>query len=317
MYKINGRYFLMDAEGGTSTWHSEVIFASDSPWGPFVPYEHNPILTQRHLDPNRPDPVTCAGHADLIQAKEGDWWAVFLACRPIDGRFENLGRETFILPVSWTDDGFPVILEGDATVDLIVRREAATPAPDKLQGNYGYRTDFDEPQLGFEWMSLRKGLGSLCSLTEEPGYLALRCSDAKASERRTPAMCCYRMQHHKFTASTDVVFDASTPDEAAGMLLFKDENHHYFFAISGIGAERSISVLKFGNMGRSETLATAPLARGKVRLKVVSDGLTYGFAYSVDGGKESTLCSGVEADYLSTAVAGGFTGSVIGLYAVR
>lgn len=317
MYKINGRYFLMDAEGGTSTWHSEVIFASDSPWGPFVPYEHNPILTQRHLDPNRPDPVTCAGHADLIQAKEGDWWAVFLACRPIDGRFENLGRETFILPVSWTDDGFPVILEGDATVDLIVRREAATPAPDKLQGNYGYRTDFDEPQLGFEWMSLRKGLGSLCSLTEEPGYLALRCSDAKASERRTPAMCCYRMQHHKFTASTDVVFDASTPDEAAGMLLFKDENHHYFFAISGIGAERSISVLKFGNMGCSETLATAPLARGKVRLKVVSDGLTYGFAYSVDGGKESTLCSGVEADYLSTAVAGGFTGSVIGLYAVR
>ena len=317
MYKINGRYFLMDAEGGTSTWHSEVIFASDSPWGPFVPYEHNPILTQRHLDPNRPGPVTCAGHADLIQAKEGDWWAVFLACRPIDGRFENLGRETFILPVSWTDDGFPVILEGDATVDLIVRREAATPAPDKLQGNYGYRTDFDEPQLGFEWMSLRKGLGSLCSLTEEPGYLALRCSDAKASERRTPAMCCYRMQHHKFTASTDVVFDASTPDEAAGMLLFKDENHHYFFAISGIGAERSISVLKFGNMGRSETLATAPLARGKVRLKVVSDGLTYGFAYSVDGGKESTLCSGVEADYLSTAVAGGFTGSVIGLYAVR
>ena len=329
MYKINGRYFLMDAEGGTSTWHSEVIFASDSPWGPFVPYEHNPILTQRHLGMvcfagasslyRRVfrDPVTCAGHADLIQAKEGDWWAVFLACRPIDGRFENLGRETFILPVSWTDDGFPVILEGDATVDLIVRREAATPAPDKLQGNYGYRTDFDEPQLGFEWMSLRKGLGSLCSLTEEPGYLALRCSDAKASERRTPAMCCYRMQHHKFTASTDVVFDASTPDEAAGMLLFKDENHHYFFAISGIGAERSISVLKFGNMGRSETLATAPLARGKVRLKVVSDGLTYGFAYSVDGGKESTLCSGVEADYLSTAVAGGFTGSVIGLYAVR
>ena len=317
MYKINGRYFLMDAEGGTSTWHSEVIFASDSPWGPFVPYEHNPILTQRHLDPNRPDPVTCAGHADLIQAKEGDWWAVFLACRPIDGRFENLGRETFILPVGWPGDGLPVILAGVGTGALRGRGGAATPAPDKLQGNYGYRTDFDEPQLGFEWMSLRKGLGSLCSLTEEPGYLALRCSDAKASERRTPAMCCYRMQHHKFTASTDVVFDASTPDEAAGMLLFKDENHHYFFAISGIGAERSISVLKFGNMGRSETLATAPLARGKVRLKVVSDGLTYGFAYSVDGGKESTLCSGVEADYLSTAVAGGFTGSVIGLYAVR
>lgn len=111
MYKINGKYFLMSAEGGTSDMHSEVIFRSDSPFGPFVPAKKNPILTQRDLNPNRPNPVTCAGHADLVQTPSGDWWAVFLACRPCDGKFENLGRETFLLPVSWTDEGFPLILE--------------------------------------------------------------------------------------------------------------------------------------------------------------------------------------------------------------
>jgi alpha-N-arabinofuranosidase len=78
MYKINGKYYLMAAEGGTGDWHSEVIFRGDSPMGEFIPWENNPILTQRHLDPMRRNPITCAGHADLIQAKEGDWWAVFL-----------------------------------------------------------------------------------------------------------------------------------------------------------------------------------------------------------------------------------------------
>ena len=84
----------MTAEGGTAEGHSEVIYKGRTPFGPYTPWEGNPILTQRNLDPSRPNPVTCAGHADLVQTKEGDWWAVFLACRPIDGEFENLERET-------------------------------------------------------------------------------------------------------------------------------------------------------------------------------------------------------------------------------
>jgi xylan 1,4-beta-xylosidase len=98
MYKINGQYYLMAAEGGTGPGHSEVILKGDSPMGEFKPWVKNPILTQRHLDPKRENPVTCAGHADLIRTKEGTWWSFFLACRPIEGKFENLGRETFLMP---------------------------------------------------------------------------------------------------------------------------------------------------------------------------------------------------------------------------
>ena len=80
----------MAAEGGTGGWHSEVIFSSDKPMGNYTSWDKNPILTQRHLSPSRPNPITSVGHADLIQTKEGDWWAFFLACRPIDNTFENL-----------------------------------------------------------------------------------------------------------------------------------------------------------------------------------------------------------------------------------
>ncbi|MDR1718453.1 MAG: glycoside hydrolase family 43 protein, partial [Prevotella sp.] len=101
LYKINGYYYLLCAEGGTSVQHSEVVFRSESIFGPYIPWKNNPILTQRDLPENRKNPVTSAGHADLIQTAEGDWYAVFLACRPYEGNYYNTGRETFMLPVTW------------------------------------------------------------------------------------------------------------------------------------------------------------------------------------------------------------------------
>ena len=98
LYRIKGWYYLMCAEGGTEAGHSEVIFRSKSPWGPFEPGPNNPILTQRDLPKDRANPVTNAGHADLIEMKDGSWWAVFLASRPYSGFRYNTGRETFLLP---------------------------------------------------------------------------------------------------------------------------------------------------------------------------------------------------------------------------
>ena len=65
IYKKNGRYYLMCAEGGTGGWHSEVIFVSDHPKGPYQPANSNPILTQRYFPANRENKVDWAGHADL------------------------------------------------------------------------------------------------------------------------------------------------------------------------------------------------------------------------------------------------------------
>jgi xylan 1,4-beta-xylosidase len=96
-------YFLIAAEGGTGENHSEVVFRSKNVWGPYVPCEMNPILTQRDLDPARQYPITCTGHADLVQTLNGEWWSVFLGCRPYADDYYNTGRETFLAPVAWKD----------------------------------------------------------------------------------------------------------------------------------------------------------------------------------------------------------------------
>lgn len=318
MYKIRGKYFLMSAEGGTSLGHSEVILRGDSPMGPFTPWEKNPILTQRHLDAKRSNPVTCAGHADLVQGPSGDWWAVFLACRPLDNNVENLGRETFLMPVRWSEDGFPYLTKNDELVPLTIQVKGAKREETRLSGNFGLEDDFDADRLDLMWMTLRAPATDLYSLVEQPGYLTLRCGDHAATEKATPALVCRRMQHHKFTCSTRVLFDPSDEQEAAGLLLFKDETHHYFMGLNRNAQGKCVSLWKVDEEG-SHLLAEKPL-EGKyqaVELKVVSTGLAYDFSYAEREGQWQPLFTNADAAFLSTTVAGGFTGSVIGLYAVK
>jgi alpha-N-arabinofuranosidase len=110
LFKNKGYYYLLAAEGGTGLDHSEVIFRSKSIWGPYEVYSGNPILSQRDLPADRISPVTCAGHADMVQTADGDWVAVFLACQPYSEDFFNTGRQTFFNKVDWSGE-WPVILE--------------------------------------------------------------------------------------------------------------------------------------------------------------------------------------------------------------
>ena len=312
LYKIDGKYFLMCAEGGTSDQHSEVVFRSDSPMGEFKPWHRNPILTQRHLSADRPDPVTCTGHADLLQTPEGEWWGVFLGCRPLKGGFENLGRETFLLPVRWSEDGFPFFLEGEETVPLVVRHPGARVEGKPTFGNFVVEDSFDGNRLDQAWMTLRGPADGLYAL--KGGALELTCSPMHATRFETPALILRRLQHHAFTASTLMRF-VPEGTEAAGLLLYKDERHQYFLKVCLVYGKPSICLERYG-----ETLSckALPMNFSTVDLAIASDdGLTFRFGYAVDGREMRTLVAGVDASYLSTAVAGGFTGTTVGPYAVK
>ncbi|HJO64965.1 MAG TPA: family 43 glycosylhydrolase, partial [Sphingomonas sanguinis] len=157
IFKKDGWYYLTAAEGGTSVNHSQVVLRSKELRGPYVPFAGNPILTQRDLDPKRPHPISAAGHAELVQTQNGDWWATFLATRPYADDYYNIGRETFLLPVTWKN-GWPIILDKGKTVPwtLAKPRLPASPAP-KLptSGDFGYTDEFDGTKLAMQWIGVR------------------------------------------------------------------------------------------------------------------------------------------------------------------
>jgi alpha-N-arabinofuranosidase len=318
IYKINGQYYLMAAEGGTGPDHSEVILRSDFPMGPYKAWDKNPILTQRGLDPNRMNPITCAGHADMVQTPKGDWWAVFLACRPIDGKFENLGRETFLMPVRWSCDGFPFITQNKEAIPMIVKRKGVEREQENTFGNFSFFDDFDSTRLGMEWMTLRTQAKDQYSLTDNQGCLSLSCADVSSTETKTPSFICRRIQHHKFECVTELNFSPADTTESAGLLMYKDERHQYYLAVGLVDGKKNVALYKLSQSG-VEVLATGAIGTTNrpIQLKVISQGTYFDFYYKTYNEQWKSLVANVDAHYLSTANSFGFTGTTIGMYATK
>ncbi|WP_300909886.1 glycoside hydrolase family 43 protein [Muribaculum intestinale] len=317
IYKINGKYYLMTAEGGTSTWHSEVIYRGDSPMGPFTPWEGNPILTQRTLDKSRTNPVTCAGHADIVQGPDGDWWGVFLACRPIENDMENLGRETFLMPVKWTEDGWPYMTRQNEEVPLQLSKNGYRRSENATFGNFAHTDNFTDSVLSYKWHTLRGPATEYYSLTTNPGHLTIKCADVKSTDKAVLPYVGRRIQHHKYTAGTKLTFVPENDSECAGMLLFKDEVHQYFLGKDSKDSRQRMVLRRITENG-TEEIAGKELdpANKSVNLMIESQGLNLNFKYSLDNGNTwEILASGLDAGFMSTARAGGFTGTTVGLYA--
>ena len=161
----------MISEGGTEYGHMVTIARASSPWGPFEPCPRNPILT--HRDTPLSQPIQATGHADLVEDGEGNWWMVFLGIRPQGGYYwHHLGRETFLAPVRWDAQGWPVVNEGKPialtiALDMQVRGLPAQPTPAAP-----VRDDFDGP-LGPAWNFLRNPVRASYSTTERRGWLTL------------------------------------------------------------------------------------------------------------------------------------------------
>lgn len=315
LYKRAGWYYLMCAEGGTGPDHSQVILRGRSPWGPFVPYEGNPILTQRDLSAGRPNPITNAGHADLVEAPDGSWWATFLATRTYEGIHYNTGRETFLLPVTWKE-GWPIILERGSVIPYVVPGPKFMMKGDQapLSGNFTWRDDFDSPTLNASWLQVRVPKQPWADLRSKAGTLTIRPSTLPLDSLGNPSFLARRQQHLAFEAST--AFRTPRSDGvAAGMAAFQSENYWYFLGARRVAEGTRLFLEK--KSGKSvETIATATIeARQHLKLKISGDARAYSFFYDADGRGWKALRQNDDGSILSTDVAGGFVGAVIGPYA--
>jgi alpha-N-arabinofuranosidase len=318
LYHIGEWYFLMCAEGGTDRNHSEVIFRSKSPWGPFEPFADNPILTQRDLPADRASPVTNAGHADLVQMKDGSWWAVFLASRPYRDYLFNTGRETFLLPVTWKD-GWPVILGHGQAIPLTLPGPRATTAgsargADALSGNFTKREEFDG-KLGPEWITVHVPKSSRAPVMDDGRLLLSAVHDTTLADKRHAGFLARRQQHQNFDATTELV--DSVPGIEAGLAAFQNESHWYFLGVREHAPSGIEVFLRRAAGGAAEEVASTPVAaptNHAVKLRITGAGPNYSFLYDAGAGWRP-LRENEDGTMLSTEKAGGFVGTVIGPYA--
>ena len=336
IFKKDGHYYLMAAEGGTEANHSEVIFRSDAVTGPYVPYAGNPILTQRDLDKSRPDPVESTGHADLVQAADGQWWAVFLGTRPYaqpqpgqQGPF-NTGRETFLLPFTWTKDAagkddWPVIVpQGQA-----VARDVTVPGM-PVQRTNGYRAHHGYDG-GLAWLQIRTPATSFAKRDADEGLILAAQPEAIGDVASHPAFTGLRQEQPNTDVNTVVTYRPARDGDRAGIAMVQSDNFYLFFGRakrdgqdvlevtrrSGAADPRDgVVVARVPAPDSDQLYLTAHITGGTATFSYhLPAGIGGGRVTLLNGGSETVVADQVDATNLSTAKAGGFVGAIIGFYA--
>ncbi|MFD2828218.1 glycoside hydrolase family 43 protein [Leeuwenhoekiella polynyae] len=317
LYKKDDTYYLMCAEGGTGGWHSEVIFRSDNPKGPFVPAPSNPILTQRYFPKDRKNNVDWAGHADIIEGPNGQWYGVFLAVRPNSAGQVNTGRETFILPVDWSGT-YPVFENG------LVPMEPKLELPEGVEnktgedgyfpnGNFTFEEDFSGDKLDYRWIGLRGPREAFIKQTKKG--LEIEPFDAEITELKPTSTLFHRQMHKTFSFKTDLTYKPKSDEDFAGITALQNERSNYAFGVTKKDKDYYI-VLQRTERGKSSIVASEKIdLDDEISLKVEGDNADYKFSYVIDGDTYKNLGGTVSGDILSTNVAGGFTGAMVGLYA--
>ncbi len=309
VYKKDGWYYLMAAEGGTEEAHSETIARSNSIWGPYYSHPANPILTHANAA-GQQNPIQGVGHGDMVQADDGSWWMLFHGYRTVirGGAHHTLGRETMLAPVSWPKNGWPQVNgNGTVTPDMTAPTLPLQPFPREVP-----RVDFDR-ELGLEWNSVQCPDADRHSLDARPGFLRLRGSASTLGEGGgSPTFVGRRLQHMDFTSTARIEFDPTNENEEAGMVLLNNGTH-FDLSIKRSHGKRVLAVrLQFGSViYESDEAALAP---GPVNLRVEGARSVFRFSYA-QGDDEYREIQEVSARYLSSETIGGFTGTYVGLYA--
>lgn len=342
LYKKDGYYYLMIAEGGTETNHSVTIARSRDLKGPYEAYENNPILTNRGTD----EYFQTVGHGDLFQDAEGNWWGMCLATRSgPEWEVYPMGREAVLFPVTWDEGEWPVL----QPVRGNMNGWALPPANRDLPGDGPFNSDDDvyEFDKGTKilrnlvyWRVPRDGTFS----TTERG---LRIIPSRNNLTGTPfsdttpelsgqaglSFIGRRQTHTIFTYSVDLSFDPQTVGQEAGVTVFLTQANHIDLGVVLL-APNSSSPLSYGPAKspqlvlrfRAEGTGIPPApksvpvpaawADGKIRLQIQTVNTThYSLAAMSASNPKSKLTIGTASATLVSGGNGSFVGSLLGAYA--
>ncbi len=239
IYKKDGWYYLLISEGGTEYGHKVTIARSRDIDGTYESNPANPILT--HINQNaQNNPIQGTGHADFIEAEDGSWWMVCLAFRPQTGSHHLLGRETFLAPVRWDKNAWPVV-NGDGTIALqmdvpTLPQYSVAPKP--------ARTTFESGKLSPEWIHLRNPKAENYSFTPQ-GMLRLKMTPVSLNSMDSPTFVGRRQQHIDFTASTSVELQKARPQDEAGLTVFMENHSHYDLSVRQDAGKQQSVILRY------------------------------------------------------------------------
>lgn len=297
IYHIGDCYYLIGAEGGTHFNHMITAARSRCIWGPYEDCPHNPLLTNRSVEGTG---VAGSGHGDFVQDAQGNWWCVHLATRPDDQWYSHLGRETFLLPMTWRDE-WPVIADGVANLDC----EGPLSAAQKPLAPW----TADLSKIELPWLFLRNPISEHYACAEDG--LTLTPSTVHLSDRAgSPTLMAVRHKDIVCVVEMELDFTPVHEGDEAGAAIFISCDGHYTFS-KRREADGDYIVVAKNSPGFVPVRMKAP--EGGLTLRIEAAKHTYSLSYSVGGGSFTSVT--VIPVLTRADAAKGFTGTLIGVFA--
>ncbi len=309
LFERGGWWYLSMAEGGCQMRHIQTFFRSRDPYGPWEPCPRNPVLTHRRYGASS---IHGLGHADFIEDQHGRWWCFFLAYRLTQVFFNHLGRETFLAPMTWDADGWPVIgnngtIEPEMEMDTLPIHTWPKPP---------VRDDFDGPTLDVRWIMLRVPVGDRFDLAARPGWLTIRGNRWSLDDEHNPAILARRQEDWDCTVSIAIEAEPLQAGHEAGLTVFLCHDHHYELAIVRDQCRRRRLLLRRRIADLQAVVASTDLPDGLLVLGVEADKFLYRFWWQGADGVRHPLGTGSTQGLSAEAAKLNFTGVVVGPYAV-
>lgn len=320
IYKKDGYYYMMLAEGGTEHGHHVNILRSKSLFGPYEPNPANPILTHFSMKMQNSN-IQGLGHVDLIQAPDSSWWMICLGYRTSGYLLHVMERETMLAPVRWDKDAWPVV-NGNGTIAIDMKCNTLPQAPmpqDPVREEFNFvkrdvpADSYSSIGLPWGWMSIGNPDYSRYSLTERKGWLHLHPTSTPLDAATSPTFVARRQTELRFCATA--LIDASHLAEGsqAGITAYAAPLNHYDVIVERKNGKLfAKSNIRVGAL--SHTGQPVELKDSQAYIRISSDKDYYYMQMSADGNSFTTL-SKMDYRYLSTEVIGGFTGVMLGLFA--
>ena len=320
IYKKDGYYYLMLAEGGTEQGHHVNILRSRNLFGPYEPNRANPILSHFNMEMQNSE-IQGLGHADLVQAPDSTWWMICLGYRTSGYLLHVMGRETMLAPVRWDENAWPVVNgNGTLTTDMHCTTLPQVPMPlDPVREEFYYvkrdvpAASYSSIGLPWGWHSIGNPDYSRYSLTERKGWLRLKPTTTTLDKATSPTFVARRQTEKVFTATT--LLDASHIGEGmqTGITAYAAPLNHYDVIVEKRdGKLYAKANIRIGELAHCDK--EVPLNSNKVYLRITSDAAYYYMQVSDDGKRFQTLAK-MDFRYVSTEVIGGFTGVMLGAFA--
>lgn len=315
IYKRDGWYHLLVAEGGTGWDHAVVMARSRHLLGPYELHPDGAVLS---AGGQRDAPLTRTGHGDLVDLPDGSTWMMYLCGRPLAGRERcTLGRETALQPMHWGKDGWLRTLAGDGVPDPTPPCPQLPASPNQAAEWDGSFSDGELPP-DLQWLRTPYP-DHIFSLAARPGHLRLYGRETIGSHF-SQALVARRQQHFAFTATTRLDFDPTDFQQAAGLVCYYNATKFHYLCVTRDGGPRQLQVLSAWPDDRGLTMETVvdALPEGTLELRAEVDADELRFQWRLASASAwhdvpGVLDASILSDEASLPGLPNFTGAFVGM----